>query len=434
MSQKIERPVLSGQRIKTRKRDEKEKFDPTGFRDAVIAGLDKTEGDLEQISKYLDLAGNKLDYRRYGEVLFDILIAGGLLVPGGSISQDGEKPRTNYCIFEASEDMEAMRNHEQVFIKLMRRYKYLEKMFEVEMKKVLVFIKGFTPSERVKLARMTALWMINGAIPPTVLLVLNNEHLIKDGIALDFLVELFLTFKQEKGMTYLVQALKKGGLESKLMEFFPPNKRTEEYLNKVFLEKELSEVIKLHKAQASQEAKRELQQSLLDDINDDKPHTEIAADIKEFALKSNIPDHEIIYIIWSTVMSLGEWNKKEELVTDQAVRHLKGYCPLLKAFASNNRSELALILKVQEFCYENMNFMKAFQKIILLFYKTEVLSEEIILKWYKEAHSSKGKMHFLEQMKKLVEWLQDAEEESEDEQAENAEDGQDEHAEENANK
>lgn len=145
MSQKTERPVLSGQRIKTRKRgncaatdgrepvnfpnlkshhlfviiwnlaaDEKEKYDPTGFRDAVIAGFDKTEGDLDAISKYLDNAGNKLDYRRYGEVLFDILIAGGLLVPGGSISQDGETPSTQFCIFNAPDDMDSMRNHEQV--------------------------------------------------------------------------------------------------------------------------------------------------------------------------------------------------------------------------------------------------------------------------------------------------------------------------------
>ena len=113
MSQKAERPVLQGQRIKTRKRDEKEKYDPTAFRDAVIAGLEKAE-DLEQISKFLDTAGNKLDYRRYGEVLFDILIAGGLLVPGGSISQDGEKPYTTACIFNASEDMDSMREQEQV--------------------------------------------------------------------------------------------------------------------------------------------------------------------------------------------------------------------------------------------------------------------------------------------------------------------------------
>lgn len=69
---------------------------------------------MEQISKYLDSAGNKLDYRRYGEVLFDILIAGGLLVPGGSISQDGEKPSTDCCIFHAAEDMDAMHSHEQV--------------------------------------------------------------------------------------------------------------------------------------------------------------------------------------------------------------------------------------------------------------------------------------------------------------------------------
>lgn len=68
-------------------------------------------------------------------------------------------------------------------------------------------------------------------------------------------------------------------------------------------------------------------------------------------------------------MGLAEWNKKEELVTDQALKHLKQYTQLLAAFTTVDRAELALILKVQEFCYENMNFMKAFQKIILLFYK-----------------------------------------------------------------
>jgi len=38
-----------------------------------------------------------------------------------------------------------------------------------------------------------------------------------------------------------------------------------------------------------------------------------------------------------------------------------------------------------------------------------VLTEEVILKWYKEGHS-KGKTTFLEQMKKFIEWLQNAEE------------------------
>ena len=98
--------------------DEKEKYDPTGFRDAVLLGLEKAGNDLEAISKYLDTAGSKLDYRRYGEALFDILIAGGLLVPGGSIAQDGDKPvKTTACVFEQPEDMESMRNFEQVLKK-----------------------------------------------------------------------------------------------------------------------------------------------------------------------------------------------------------------------------------------------------------------------------------------------------------------------------
>lgn len=55
----------------------------------------------------------------------------------------------------------------------------------------------------------------NGSVPPTVLLSLINEHLIKDEIALDFLLEVCLTFKAEKGLNTLVQMLKKGNVESR---------------------------------------------------------------------------------------------------------------------------------------------------------------------------------------------------------------------------
>jgi hypothetical protein len=46
---------------------------------------------------------------------------------------------------------------------------------------------------------------------------------------------------------------------------------------------------------------------------------------------------------------------------------------------------------------------------VLLFYKTEVLSEEVILKWYKDGHAPKGWTVFMDQMKKFVEWLEQAE-------------------------
>lgn len=77
-------PTLTGARIKTRKRDEKEKYDPRQFRDEILAGLQGTGDNFDDTLKFLDTKGNQLDYRQYADTLFDILIAGGMLLPGKS--------------------------------------------------------------------------------------------------------------------------------------------------------------------------------------------------------------------------------------------------------------------------------------------------------------------------------------------------------------
>lgn len=75
-------PTLTGARIKTRKRDEKEKYDPRLFRDEILAGLQTAGENFDETSKFLDTKGNQLDYRQYADTLFDVLIAGGMLLPG----------------------------------------------------------------------------------------------------------------------------------------------------------------------------------------------------------------------------------------------------------------------------------------------------------------------------------------------------------------
>lgn len=52
-------------------------------------------------------------------------------------------------------------------------------------------------------------------MPPSVLLVLMNEHIVKDNLALDFVLEVFDCLKQERGTASLVTALKKGQLEGR---------------------------------------------------------------------------------------------------------------------------------------------------------------------------------------------------------------------------
>jgi len=134
--------------------------------------------------------------------------------------------------------------------------------------------------------------------------------------------------------------------------------------------------------------------------------------------KHGLSEPEAVTMIWSAVMSAIEWNKKEDLLQEQALNHLKDTMGMFKVFTTSARSEMVLCNKIQEFCYDNQNFLKSFNKIILLFYKTEVLSEEVILKWYKDGHTTKGWTVFVDQMKKFVEWLEQAESESEEESEE----------------
>lgn len=48
-------------------------------------------------------------------------------------------------------------------------------------------------------------------------------------------------------------------------------------------------------------------------------------------------------------------------------------------------------------------------KGLAILYVIQVLSEEVILKWYKDGHIPKGWTVFMEQMKKFIDWLEQAE-------------------------
>uniref|UniRef100_A0A673GSD8 Basic leucine zipper and W2 domains 1b n=1 Tax=Sinocyclocheilus rhinocerous TaxID=307959 RepID=A0A673GSD8_9TELE len=383
-NQKQWKPTLTGQCFKTRKRDEKEIFDPTQFQESIVQGLNQTGTDLEAVAKFLDSSGAKLDYRRYAETLFDILVAGGMLAPGGALS--GDMTRTNFCLFTTPEDVKTMKAY--VFNKLIRRYKYLEKGFEEEIKKLLLFLKGFSESERNKLAMLTGILLANGSLSASILSSVFNDNLVKEGVSPAFAVKLFKTWINEKDINSVAAGLRKVGMDNRLMGLFPVNKRSCDHFSKYFIDAGLKE---LSDFELQKEPQEQMSQGLL---SISALSLLIIAYGKEEMKKNGISEQMMIGIMWTSVMSSVEWNKKEELVTEQAIKHLKQHSPLLK------------------YCYDNIQFMKAFQKIVLLLCKVDVLSEEAVLKWYTEAHLAKGKSVFLKQMKKFVEWLKNSEEET----------------------
>ncbi|KAH7950947.1 hypothetical protein HPB52_003260 [Rhipicephalus sanguineus] len=201
--------------------NEKEKYDPSGFRDAILQGFAEAGSDLDAVHKFLDAAGSKLDYRRYGEVIFDILLAGGILAPGGTliVDVDSAKPsQTDTCVFSAPNNMEVLKNYAQLITKLIRRYKYLEKTLEEEFKKVLMFLKGFSAENRQKLARVLAVLIAGGQVPASVLQSALQDHLVKDGLALQCLLDVLQTWLDERDPSTLWAVLRKAGFDSRLMD------------------------------------------------------------------------------------------------------------------------------------------------------------------------------------------------------------------------
>jgi hypothetical protein len=266
----------------------------------------------------------------------------------------------------------------------------------------------------MRLAYITGLWVANGLILPNVLPVIINEHQVKDSIAVDFMLEIFCIVKAEKGSTGVITLVKKSGLESQMDQLFPTNKRTEENIKNSFIARDLNEIVAYRATQVNAGARKDVQRSIREAIEMERPIKEIISDLKEASQKNDLQEQELVVMIWSSVMSSMEWNKKEDLVQEQAMKHLKIWISLFSSFTSSTKSEMVLLNKVQEYCYDNQNFLKNFNKIVLLFYKTEVLSEEVILKWNKDSHSQKGWSVFQEQMKKFIEWLEQAESESEE--------------------
>lgn len=172
-------------------------------------------------------------------------------------------------------------------------------------------MKYFAPAERKKLSVMLSLWISNGSVPFNVVLVLNNLHLVKDHLALDFLIDVFKWWRQDKGLNSLSAAIKRCNIESHLMSFVPDSKQSHVYFRTTFEENGLEDILKLYNDQQQLQAKRELQSLLSDGLNEGKQHRDIIAELREFAMKENIQEHETVSIIWTTIMALPEWNKKE---------------------------------------------------------------------------------------------------------------------------
>ncbi|KAJ3009619.1 hypothetical protein HKX48_007851 [Thoreauomyces humboldtii] len=399
-------------KLKQRKREAVTKYEPEAFRDSLLKLIPEDAEEFEKYCSILELNESKFDYKRYGEPLFEFLILGGLIAPGGLI-EDG--PRQNpFSIFAGDDTPEVIRARVDIMNKLIRRYKYLQRRLEDSMAHLLQYVNKFGDNT-TKLARATGRLVTLQLLPMSVLTNLLKEHLVKDGASLQFMTGVFRSFLEDNKIDQLATAIKKGGLDDKLMEFFPPGKREAEYVARHFEAEGLKPLVAYFNKRQQSAVKEQVAQHLYETFQTGTPQ-EAATYIKQQIAANEWVETDVVPLIWDALMAANEWASRAEQLEAQIKTVFTTWGKVIAAFCTSAKTEIALLLKVQQMCYEDGRFQKQFRTIVKYLYDEDVVSESAIMYWFEKGAGSQGKTLFQKQMEPFVQWLKSQEDDSDEDE------------------
>jgi adenylate kinase family enzyme len=418
----VPKPSLQGVRTKVRKGQVKAqaKHEPAVFRDQLYKHLETVpENDFEGFSAKLVQAGGTLEYLKYADALFEILLVGGLIQPGGSYLDDGA-PMSPFSVFNARNppDIEELKKYVDVFNKLNRRFKYLQKPFEEQsLPTLLQYIGRWSSEQRDKLAMTIGLLLSQGLVTAACLQSLTKDHLIKNDQSINILALVFSAYLTDQSIDHLATTLKRGNIKDLLL-FFPPNKRDAKILDAFFREKNLPTVADWYTKKQYAIAKDAIMKELKEVVERSDDSESIISAIQSKLEEQRLPETELIQSIWQGLMASVDWSARPDQIEGLALREVGKFAPVLVAFCKGPKTQVALINIVQVYCYDDTRVMKAFPQILKVLYNKDCVSDQAIIYWYQKGSKPQGRQHFLKATEGLVKFLQEQEESEEDEDEE----------------
>ncbi|KAK0543823.1 hypothetical protein OC846_000042 [Tilletia horrida] len=443
-SGKSEKPALTGARIKQRKGVQKSqaKFEPEAFRDALYKHLEPVKSeDFDGFAAALDKAGNTLDYRKYADQFFEILIVGGLLAPGGQFVDD-DAPPSPFSISNAKSATPAdVKPYVTVLDKVIRRYKFLQKVLEEStLPSIIQYINRYSEEQNEKLACATALLIQQGLASASVLQAIQKDHLTKDDLPVNFISSVFRAYLADSSMDHLGTALRKGGIKDLLL-FFPPQKREQPgIIVSHFKAIGLTPVAEYWQRRQVREIKDQTVARVVEILQESQVKQDEAAEgenaapavkaiveatrvevveyLKGQMKTAGVPFEEFVPIVWEGIIKGADLSDRPDQMEAQTIKEVNKYAPILEPFTPNARSEIALINSIQLYLYEDTRIMKTFPNILKVLYNEDVINSAAILYWASKGAKPQGKQHFLKATEPLVKALQAQEEEDDDEEEE----------------
>ncbi|KAE8723355.1 putative protein phosphatase 2C 33-like [Hibiscus syriacus] len=406
-----EKPTLGGTRIKTRKRNIAAPLDPAAFADVVVQIYLDNDGDLELVAKNVE--SSDLNFSRYGDTFFEVAFTGGRTQPGTIKPDEGE--RHPYSIIECEANREAILPSVIYVQKILRRKPFLIKNLENVMRRFLQSLELFEENERKKLAIFTALAFsqkLSGLPPEAVFQPLLKDNLVGKGLVLPFITDFFKEYLVDNSLEDLISILKRGKMEDNLMEFFPSAKRSAEGFSEHFTKAGLVPLVEYNENKIFEAKLKDMKSALTTLIAEESDISEVIEIVKLRVKDANLPDIEVVRILWDVLMDAVQWSgKNQQQNANSALRQVKTWATLLSSFCTSGKLELELIYKVQMQCYEDAKLMKLFPEIVRSLYDQDVLAEDTILHWFRKGTNPKGRQTLVKSLEPFIKWLEEAEEE-----------------------
>ncbi|KAI6033005.1 hypothetical protein F5J12DRAFT_194174 [Pisolithus orientalis] len=413
------KPSLQGVKIKARKGAVKAqaKHEPAVFRDQLYKHLETVDNhDFEAITNKLLQAGPSLDYLKYAEALFEIILAGGLIQPGGSYVDDGA-PMSPFSILQAKHpaSVDDLKNYVQVLNKLIRRYKYLQKPLEEQsLPTLLQYINRWAPDQRDKFSVTVGLLISQGIVSATCLQTLSKDHLVKNDTSITVLAIIFRAYLADQSMEHLATSLRRGNIKD-LLIFFPPNRRDGKILDNFFRKENIPQVADWYTKRQQALAKEIIVSELKDLCAQDDSAETIISSVQSKLEENPLPDTELIQCLWQGLMATVDWSARSDQIEGLALREIGKFAPVLEAFSKSPKVEVALINAVQVHCYDDTRIMKAFVPILKVLYNKDCVSDQAIIYWHQKGSKPQGRQHFLKAAEALVKFLQEQEDSGDEE-------------------
>jgi len=414
------KPSLSGVRIKARKGAVKAsaKHEPTIFRDQLYKYLETVpEGDFEGYANKLIIAGTTLELLKYSDALFEALFVGALLQPGGTYLDDGAPP-SPFSVNNASEPpkVEELKKYVEVFTRVIRRYKYLQKpLDEQSLPALLQYSTKWPAPQREKIAITTGLLISQGFAGAGCLQPLTKDGLVKDDLSLNVVTAIFRIIIGEQGIDGLASHLKKGGVRDLLL-FFPPTRRDIQHLEAHFKAAGLPQVVDWYVKRQQAVIKEGVTAHLKEMVEENETPEAMVEYIKTSQAEFPLPEAELVQCIWNALMSTVDWSvARPDQVESMALKEVKRIAAVLAPFCTGGKTQVALINIVQVYCYEDTKIIKTFPHILKTLYNEDCVSDTAIIYWHQKGAKPQGKQHFLTATASLVKYLQEQEDSDEEE-------------------